>query len=293
MHCRCPNMHKLPVTSTILEHELSQVRLLLERETGVLLDSSNEILSGALTELIESRRANSANDYIRTLNTSDTEREKLAESVMPTETRFFRYPAAFQTLAKVVIPDLETRKNEETPKGLRVWSAGCSTGQEPYSIAISLCEALKSAKSGWNLQIIASDIRANALREGERGLYHEGELQNLPIEILHAYFAKLGEHFLVKPRLRNLVTFTRGNLIKPDYIGRFDCIFCMDVLPHFSASQKMALLERLHLYLQPGGFLFLGQGEKLPAAKVAFHWIRHSDYIVYQRPAAAAAVSGR
>jgi chemotaxis protein methyltransferase CheR len=285
-------MNRLPVTTTILEHELSQVRLLLERETGVLLDSPNEILSGALTELIETRRANSANDYIETLRASEGEREKLAECLMPTETRFFRYPAAFQALAKMAVPDLDVRKTGETPKVLRVWSAGCSTGQEPYSIAISLCEALKSGKGSWNLQIIASDIRANALQDAERGLYNESEVQNLPNDIMQTYFARIGQHFLVKPRLRNLVTFTRANLIRPNYIGRFDCIFCMDVLPHFSASQKMALVEKLHLYLQPGGFLFLGQGEKLPAGNVAFQWQRYSDYILYQRPLTSAAASG-
>ncbi len=286
-------MHRLPVTAAILEHELSQIRLLLERETGVLLDTPNETLSGAVSERIEKTHASSARNYIEALRALESEREKLAESLMPAETRFFRYPAAFQALTKLVVPELESRRCGESPKAIRIWSAGCASGQEPYSIAISLCEALKCGKGDWNLRIIGSDIRAGALQEAERGLYSEQDLQNIPGEIVQTYFARIGQHFLVKPRVRNLVTFSQANLTKPNYLGRYDCIFCMDVLSRFSSTQKLALVEKLHLYLEPGGFLFLGQGEKLPAASNAsFRWENYSDYSVYQRPLASGAAAG-
>lgn len=286
-------MHKLPVTAAILEHELSQVRLLLERETGVLLDTPNDTLSDVLLELIEKSHASSATKYIEALRSLEAEREKLAESLVPAETRFFRYPAAFQALTKLVLPELESRKYNESPKAIRVWSAGCASGQEPYSIAISLCEALKCGKGGWTLRIIGSDIRAGAIQEAERGLYSESDLKHVAGEILQTYFARIGQHYLAKPRLRNLVTFTRANLTKPNYLGRYDIIFCMDVLSHFSSTQKVALIEKLHLYLEPGGFLFLGQGEKLPTAStVGFRWENYSDYMVYQRPLASGAASG-
>jgi chemotaxis protein methyltransferase CheR len=152
---------------------------------------------------------------------------------------------------------------------------------------------MKAGARAWNPQIIASDIRSSALQEAERGLYPEPELQNLAGEIVKSYFAKLGEHFLVKPRLRNMITFSRMNLVKPNYIGRFDCVFCMDVLPHFSISQRISLIERLHLCLQPGGFLFLGQGETLPIANVVFDRQRYSDYTLYQRPLAIGAATGQ
>jgi chemotaxis protein methyltransferase CheR len=96
----------------------------------------------------------------------------------------------------------------------------------------------------------------------------------------------------VKPRLRNLVTFTPMNLAAPTYIGRFDCIFCMDVLPHFSTAQRIALVHRLHLYLEPGGYLFLGHGEKIPAMDVTFNYHKNADYILYQKPLAATAKAG-
>lgn len=100
-------------------------------------------------------------------------------------------------------------------------------------------------------------------------------------------------YLLVKPRLRSLVTFNTMNLTKPVYIGRFDCIFCMDVLPHLSRTQRSALMERLHLYLEPGGYLFLSQTEKLCAPNLNFRSEIYDGYTFYRKPLAAAAAYGR
>jgi len=100
-------------------------------------------------------------------------------------------------------------------------------------------------------------------------------------------------HLLVKPRLRSLVTFNTMNLTKPVYIGRFDCIFCMDVLPHFSRAQRIGLLERLHLYLEPGGYLFLSQTEKLSAPNLNFRSETFDGYTFHRKPLAASAAYGR
>lgn len=286
-------MHKLSTSATILEHELSEIRLIVERQTGVLLDTPTETLCDVVSEYLESRRLSSVNDLLGRLRSSDSECENLVERLFEAETRFFRYPAAFESLSKIVLPQLQARKSAESPRTLRFWSAGCSTGEEPYSIAMSVCEVLNCNGGGWNIHIVASDIRRPALQVAERGLYPQSGLEHVQRHLTQAYFAKVGEHFLVKPRLRHLITFAPMNLAKPAYIGRFDCIFCMDVLPHFSVAQRIALVQRLHLYLELGGYLFLGQGEKLPLAEVTFSLQRGSDYILYQKPRAAAAKSGK
>ena len=100
-------------------------------------------------------------------------------------------------------------------------------------------------------------------------------------------------HLLVKSRLRSLVTFNCMNLARPGYIGRFDCIFCMDVLPHFSRVQRLAVLERLHLYLEPGGYLFLSQTEKLSAPNLNFRSETFDGYTFHRKPLAASAAYGR
>jgi chemotaxis methyl-accepting protein methylase len=286
-------MNRLSTTAAILEHELSEIRLILERKTGVLIQAPADKLSHIVAEHMDARQSVSATDLLDQLRSSDLECESLAERLVDSETGFFRCPAAFASLAKVVIPELQARKAAEHPHNLRIWSAGCATGEETYSIAMSICQAVNCSAGAWKIHIVGSDIRKNALQVAERGLYPQRALRHVSPELVQTYFAKVGQHLLLKPRLRNLVTFTPMNLAAPTYIGRFDCIFCMDVLPHFSTAQRIALVQRLHLYLEPGGFLFLGDGEKIPAMEVNFNYHKHADYILYQKPLAAAAKSGR
>jgi chemotaxis methyl-accepting protein methylase len=286
-------MNKLSTTVAILEHELSEIRLILERKTGVLVQTPSEQLSEVIAEHLDAQHYPSAADLLDRLRSSDSQCESLTERLVGGETGFFRCPAAFDSLAKVVIPELQARKAAEHPHNLRVWSAGCATGEELYSIAMSVCEVVNCSAGAWKIHIVGSDIRRQALQVAERGLYPQRALRHISRELAQAYFAKVGQHLLVKPRLRNLVSFTPMNLAAPTYIGRFDCIFCMDVLPHFSTAQRIALVQRLHLYLEPGGYLFLGDGEKIPAMDVTFSYQKNADYILYQKPLAAAAKAGK
>jgi chemotaxis protein methyltransferase CheR len=287
----CPT-HKPPAGVGVGERELSDLRPVLERQTGARFDAKNETLTAPVLEVLQTRRIASIGILLDRLRSSDVECESLTERLLNGETGFFRHPAAFQALAQVVLPELETGKPQEHPRSLRILSAGCSSGEEPYSIAMSVCEVVNCNGGGWNVNIVATDIRRQALDTAERGLYPQAALEPVPSHLVEAYFAKVGEHLLAKPRLRNLVRFSYMNLAKPAFLGQFDCIFCMDVLPHFSTVQRMALVQRLHLYLQPGGYLFLGQNEKLPASEVNFRSQTRDGYVLHQKAIAAAAKSG-
>jgi chemotaxis protein methyltransferase CheR len=157
---------------------------------------------------------------------------------------------------------------------------------------------------------VGSDLLSSAIEVAERGLYPQSALMGLPPAIIRASFSKIGaanpsanagsqnaasnvSHLLVKPRLRSFVTFNTMNLTRPVYIGRFDCIFCMDVLPHLSRSQRSGLIERLHLYLEPGGYLFLSQTEKLYAPNLNFRAETFDGYTFHRKPLAASAAYGR
>jgi chemotaxis methyl-accepting protein methylase len=284
-------MQKISARIAVLEAELSEIRLLLERQTGVLLDTPSAKLCEAVSAYLEQEHLSSANELLEVLRGSDGDCDSLVEHLLDGNTGFFSHPEAFEFMAQVALPEMQNRKPGENALNLRIWSAGCSTGEEAYSIAITACEAL-NGNSSWNIHIVGSDIRREALETAERGLYPQGELDHLPRALVQKYFAKVGEHFLAKPRVRNLLTFAPTNLAKPHYIGRFDCIFCMKVLSQFSASQRAALVHRLHLYLQPGGYLFLGQGEKLPVTDANFEVQSTRDYTVYRKPMAAAAGFG-
>jgi chemotaxis methyl-accepting protein methylase len=282
-----------PPTNLVLEHELSELRLLMERQGGALLDCPQHDLSTKVAEYLQSRRLKSVADLLGRLQVSDTECENLLAHLVDGETALFRHPGAFAVFQQQVLPRLHQRKTEANPQSLRIWSAGCSTGEEAYSIGVSVCEAMDGNGAAWSIHILATDIRQSALTFAERGLYPQPALAGLTRQQLQAFFAKVGQHYLAKPRLRNLITFAQMNLARPVYLGRFDCIFCMDVLPHFSSAQRMALVQRLHLYLEPGGYLLLGDGEKLHTADASFQSETHKNFTLYRKPLAAAARAGK
>jgi len=277
----------------LLDHELSDLRLLVERKAGVLLDCPQHELVDRLGQYMESRRFTSFADLMGRLQSSETECESLLERLLNDETSFFRHPQAFGAFEKQALPELYIRKSSQTSRSLRIWSAGCSTGEEAYSIALSICEAAYChGNNNWTIHVLASDVRHSALTAAERGLYAPSSIEHLPRPQVQQYFARVGEHYLVKPRLRNLITFTQMNLARPAHLGRFDCIFCMDVLNHFSMSQRIALTQRLHLYLEPGGYLFLGDAERLHNVDVNFQIQTEGAYTIYRKPMTAAARAG-
>jgi two-component system CheB/CheR fusion protein len=361
-------MHRLMAGVSILEHELSDLRLLVERQTGILLDCPNSALVAHVAEYLEAHELDSAAALLEFLRAADQDPSVLPQfldGILNTNTGFYRHPGAMNALARAVAPQIYARKSEDGSCTLRIWSAGCGTGEEAYSIAMALCDptagangngnsgssngrerekegkekavpsrggvidyspassmptAPVSSRKDWSVHIVGSDLLPSAIETAERGLYPQSALTGLPPATIRACFSKIGNtngsqnaaadaaaspnangsnpnsngaHLLVKPRLRSLVTFNTMNLTKPVYIGRFDCIFCMDVLPHLSRAQRVALLERLHLYLEPGGYLFLSQTEKLSAPNLNFRSETYDGYTFHRKPLAASAAYGR
>jgi chemotaxis protein methyltransferase CheR len=369
------SMHKLMATSTILEHELSELRLLVERQTGVVLDCPNSALAAHVADYVEAEGLGSSAallERVRSVDQDPAYLPSLLDGLISVNTGFFRHPGALNALGLHVVPQLLARKSADGPGPLRIWSAGCASGEETYSIAIAVCDALSRATAGngssngnsssassgknaarnggiahsaavtctsgsasFSVHIVGSDLLPNNIEAADRGVYRQSALDGLPPATIRNYFSKIssptvgaatnganGErsdesfkdarisdartgsrslpnvpsnspHLLVKPRLRSMVTFNCMNLARPGYIGRFDCIFCMDVLPHFSRAQKIALIERLHLYLEPGGYLFLSQTEKLISLNLNFRSETFDGYTFHRKPLAASAAYGR
>lgn len=355
-------MHRLMAGITILEHELSELRLLVERQSGILLDCPNSVLATHVADYLERTELESPAALLGRLRCTELDSAEVTgflDGIVNVNTGFFRHPGAMNALSRQVLPQIFARKANEGPATLRIWSAGCGTGEEPYSIAMQVCEALsgnsansaptasgngngnREAKNGnknggiceslaganpaatreWAIHIVGTDLLPSSIQTAERGVYPQSALAGLPPAIIRACFSKMvpnggsngiaeassngnglnglagngngSGYLLVKPRLRSLVTFNTMNLTKPVYIGRFDCIFCMDVLPHLSRSQRAGLMERLHLYLEPGGYLFLSQTEKLCAPGLNFRSETYDGYTFHRKPLAAAAAYGR
>jgi chemotaxis protein methyltransferase CheR len=272
----------------VTDHELNEVRSLIEKRSGILFDNSRErFFSTRVREHCAAKKLQRGAELLRTIKNSNVEYDALLERLLTQETSFFRYPSVFSALEKKVLPEMHMKKFWENPRSLRIWSAGCASGEEPYSIAITIAETLEFAEA-WNIYILATDISRTALADAERGVYPRRELAALTPLQLETYFSKVGDQFMVKPRIRNMVSFAPMNLAQVVYMGRFDCIFCMNVLIYFSEERRAALIQRFFDYLEPGGYLFLGHAESVAKVGVGFDSFVHGDSIVYQKPATSA-----
>jgi chemotaxis protein methyltransferase CheR len=280
--------HGLPPGASdpvISEHELSELRLLIEQRSGIVFDESRTtFFCNRLREHMQARRLASGAQLLRLVHGPGVEYDALLERMLTQETRFFRYPETFEIFQRKVLPELHMRKFWESPRMLRLWSAGCSTGEEPYSMAISVCDALEFSDA-WNTNILATDISRDALRQAERSIYTRRALGNLSPRQQEMYFVAAGANeYTVKPKIRNMVSFVPMNLNQSVYVGRFDCIFCMNVLIYFSESRRAGLIQRFYDYLEPGGYLFLGHAESVAGLPVRFKQTMEGGARLLQKP---------
>jgi chemotaxis protein methyltransferase CheR len=269
------------------EHELSEIRMLIEERSGIHFDDSRErFFSARVKEHVHAKNLDRGVDLLRAIRKSNVEYEALLERLLTQETSFFRYPGVYEAFEKRVLPELHVKKFWKNPRTLRIWSAGCSTGEEPYSIAITIADSLTFADS-WSVEILATDIGRHALKQAENGVYAGRSIKSVTEKQLATHFSPVRDGHQVRPRLRKLVSFASVNLASAVYVGRMDVIFCMNVLIYFTEERRRALVQRFYETLEPGGYLFLGHSEsisKMPAVK--FQAIVLNDCILYRKPTA-------
>jgi len=270
----------------LTDHELSEIRMLIEERTGIHFDESRErFLSTRVREHMHARGYTRGSELLRAARKSNVEYESLLERLLTQETSFFRYPAVFEAFEKRVLPEIHVAKFWKNPRTIRVWSAGCSTGEEPYSIAITIADALSFADA-WRVEILATDVSRNALQIAERGIYSGRSLAGVSEKQLSTHFTPTKDGQQIKPRLQKMVTFAQMNLAAAVYVGRMDFIFCMNVLIYFSEDRRLKLVQRFYDTLEPGGYLFLGHSESISKMPVKFQAIVLNDCILYRKPTA-------
>jgi chemotaxis protein methyltransferase CheR len=268
------------------EHELSEIRMLIEERTGIFFDESRErFFSTRVREHLHAKGYERGTDLLRAIRKSNIEYEGFLEGLLTQETSFFRYPAVYETLEKRVLPELHVKKFWKDPRNLRIWSAGCSTGEEPYSIAITIADSSNFADS-WNVEILATDVGRQALKHAERAVYAGRSIASVSEKQLATHFTSVDGGQQVKGRLRKMVTFAQMNLASAVYVGRMDLIFCMNVLIYFSEERRRSLVQRFYDTLEPGGYLFLGHSESISKMPVKFQAIVLNDCILYRKPTA-------
>jgi chemotaxis protein methyltransferase CheR len=271
---------------SLTEHELSEIRMLIEERTSIRFDESRErFFSTRVREHMARKGYARGTDLLRTIRKTNFEFQALLESLLTQETSFFRYPGVFEAFEKRILPELHIKKFWKNPRSLRIWSAGCSTGEEPYSIAITIADAI-SFSDAWNVEILATDIGRNALATAERGVYSGRSIASVSERQLAAHFQSVDGGQEIRHRLRRMVNFVHMNLNNGVYVGKMDVIFCMNVLIYFSEDRRRELVQHFYNALEPGGYLFLGHSESISKMPVKFQAIVLNDCILYSKPTA-------
>jgi chemotaxis methyl-accepting protein methylase len=261
---------------------------LLQRRSGLVFAGARmEAFSARVREHLEARRIKDLDELMRLLRGSGIEYESLLDRLLAFPCDFFRLPQVFRAFEQRVLPEMHMKKFWDKPRSLRLWSAGCGSGEEPYSIAVSIADAIDVAES-WHIHLLATDISQQALQHAERGVYSRAALSALSPEQIENYFMRAGDMFMVRPRLRKLVAFVRTNLADASYAGRFDCIFCIDVLDYFAQDRRVHMVQRFFDCLEPGGYLFVGSADRISESPVPFETVTSEGITLYQKPAGGA-----
>lgn len=204
-------------------------------------------------------------------------------------TYFFREEQHFHFLATRALPEIVTKKTQDNSQRIRIWSAGCSTGEEPYSIAMCVLEFLEKHTPGirWDFKILATDISTKVLYVAIRGLYSRDKVERVPPALRYKYFIKASggnsKEYLyeVSPVLKEVIVFRRLNLKDPyPFHGMFEVIFCRNVMIYFDKPTQQELIQRMVSYLSPGGYFFVGLSESLAGLS---HGLKYIQPAVYQK----------
>ena len=236
--------------------------ILLENSGHALGEGKEYLIDRRLTPVAESLDHPDLGSLIRQLRlTPDHRTVKLVCEAMTTnESLFFRDGRPFDLLRDHVFPDLMHRRRSS--RRMRIWSAACSTGQEAYSIAMTLAE-LGPGLTDWDVDILGTDYSPSVVDRARKGIFNHFEVQRgLPVTMLIKYFHQDGSTWRAKPELRKSLSFREGNLLEPfEHLGTFDLIFCRNVLIYFDSHWKRDVLQRLTRVMAPDGYLCLGASE--------------------------------
>ncbi len=253
---------RLPVS----DREFGRFQALIQREAGIFLAPVKKaLLVGRLARRLRELGIASYGEYYERVVEDDGERVRMIDAICTNETQFFREPKHFEFLAQRVLPAwLAEGEAGRRPRRLRVWSAACSSGEEPYSIAMMLLTALP----GWDVEVLATDLSTKILARAQAGLWAIERAQQIPRSYLEAYMlrgygAQTGV-MKATDELRAVIRFARVNLAGDDWPGGpFDLLFCRNVLIYFDRVTKARVVDRLLDRLAEGGFLLLGHAESL------------------------------
>ncbi len=258
------------------EEQFQKICRIVKENSGINLKTGKEALVKArLLKRIRELGFRSYDEYIRFIGSPEGCHEitHMIDAITTNKTSFFREYPHFQFLSDVILKEIQNKR-------LRIWSAACSSGEEPYSIAITLFEAIPNILT-WDIKILATDISLEMLRKAKIGVYHHEALRDLPKQLIAKYFDPEcgGNYFRIRREVKELIYFAYLNLMGDwPMKGPFDVIFCRNVMIYFDKPTQQALVNRFWGLIRPGGYLLVGHSEGLVSISHGFKYIRPATY---------------
>jgi chemotaxis protein methyltransferase CheR len=266
----------------VSEREFLQISDLVYRHCGINLhDGKKELVQARLAKKLRTGGFTCVRDYIDGVLADPTGERfaDLIDSLSTNLTSFFRENQHFEYLSRVYLPQLAQKPARDGHKAIRAWSAGCSSGEEPYTMAMVLDESLGSR--GFDLKILATDISRKVLAAARRGVYDAARVESVPAQIRHRYFSRAPQPGLVQvsPHLQGMIRFNYLNLQSEwPFRGPLDFIFCRNVMIYFDKPTQQRLVNRFHDCLAPGGLLFTGHSESLTGITHPLRYVQPTIY---------------
>jgi len=287
----------------ISEPEYKLLQTLVYQECGMYFDERRaHFLQDRLQRRLKICGLDNFYAYYRLLTSHQgkTELVALVENLTVNETSFFRNKPQLDLFQKNILEEILRRKQERRDWTLRFWSAGCSTGQEPYTLAMMVCDALAyyylrnplpfempSPKPlippPWKVEILASDINYSVLRSAQDAVYSESQMESVDYAFRLRYFDKVADRYAVKRGLKDLVHFDFHNLKTEFLPQRNDVIFCRNVMIYFDEAEQKRLIEKFYRCLNPEGYLFIGHAESLFGLSDKYRMVHKDNGTAYQR----------
>ncbi|MBI4976044.1 MAG: protein-glutamate O-methyltransferase CheR [Spirochaetes bacterium] len=266
---------------TLTDEYFEKFKTTVYEESGICFNSVNRVvLEARINENIKRKSLAGFDAYYQLVKSNKEELREFLDSITTNLTKFFRNESQFVSLRQV-LPQIAAKKTAGN-RVIRIWSAGCSTGEEPYSIAITAGE-LGGALSGCTVSIFASDISLKSLITAKEGRYRKDRFENVDKAIVERYFDVMPEECVARDNIKKMITFDYHNLKHPVTFKDLDIIFCRNVIIYFDAESQKRTIDRFYEALGPAGYLYLGHSESLFGMTTNFKFNKLDDAIVYTK----------
>lgn len=274
---------------TLTDESFKELRDIIYKTSGMYYSESKRyLLQSRILKRVQDLRLRSVFEYVNYIRSplNKGELKNLFDAITINETYFFRAEQQYDSLEKIILPEIIKSKGVLSSPVVRIWSAACSTGEEPYTIAMIILEKLKPIFPSVQFQILGSDISNNVLEAAQNGAYREYSIRNVPDQYLKKYFLPKDGLFYLKDEVKRFVRFSNINLFDQSQmrlVTNCDVIFCANVLIYFDLPAKQKVVSYLYDALNSGGYLFVGHSESLHGVTKAFTLVHLPKAIAYKK----------